>query len=551
VALDQVIRILVEGAVLAIVVGVICAAFPRIRASHRALMWWLVSAKLLLGLAPIPALTIEALPAPKEIGAPVASAFADVQRAVTRHDEPLPLVSKGTVARWAWIGAASLLFVAMVPGWVRVRGLVQRGRPIDDGAIPETIARAARSAGLHRIPRVLAVPGLDTPLVTGLFRPAILLPVRSPERIDLAELEMTLAHEMAHIARGDLWLGLVPMLARQIFFFHPAAWIAEREHAVAREAACDEIVLGRAGADAFAYGCLLVASATRRRAAVALPMSPQSMLRRRLVMIDSMLRRVPLGRAGWALVAVVALGMVPVRILAKEASGSRCLDIGSGKDSAYVITDGNSHSMCGDTDDVVTAIKARGNGGDVVWFRVDGQDWIVRDPSTVAEAQRLFHTVGEIGERQGAIGARQGEIGAQQSKIGMEQGAIGMRQAEVALAQAGVDLTRANQQRMKEQLAPEVDKEARERVEKEIAEREARLEQLKQANHDVHSEEDIKQRMSELSVRMQVLSRQQQALSDQQRVLSEHMSREIAEAQRALTELLERTMRNGTAIRAD
>jgi len=75
---------------------------------------------------------------------------------------------------------------------------------------------------------------------------------------------MALAHEMAHVARGDLWLGLVPSLARRVFFFHPAAWIAEREYAIAREAACDDAVLGHRGADAFAYGRLLLRLATPR-----------------------------------------------------------------------------------------------------------------------------------------------------------------------------------------------------------------------------------------------------------------------------------------------
>ena len=269
-------------------------------------------------------------------------------------------------------------------------------------------------------------------------------------------------------------------------------------------------------------------------------------------MLDSMLRRAPIGRAGWALVAAVALTIVPVRLLAKEAKEqdvSRCLDIGSGKASAYVITNGSSHSMCGDISDVDRAVKARGNGQDVIWFRVDGKDWVVRDPQTVADAQELMRRVGGIGKRQGVIGEEQGRIGAEQAEMGMQQGEIGMRQAEIALKKASIQLDRVNQERGKELAgqdaeAVEAERAAEAAVEKQIAQREAELEQLKQRKHDarMRTQEEVGERMRDLGERMEALSRQQQALS-------EDMSREIVEAQRALSDMLERALRNGTAVR--
>jgi len=156
VALEQVVRVSIEAAVLAIVVAVVCAVFPRLKASHRALLWWLVSAKLLLGLAPIPALTIEALPAPKTIAAPAASATEPAIGQSLREIKPAFAPSRAA-ALWAWVGVVSLLSLAMLPGWLRVRGLMRRGRAIDDDERSEVIARAARSAGLRRAPRVLAV----------------------------------------------------------------------------------------------------------------------------------------------------------------------------------------------------------------------------------------------------------------------------------------------------------------------------------------------------------------------------------------------------------
>src|SRR5262245_45523127 len=180
---ESVIRVAVEGAVLALIVSALCAALPRLRASHRALLWWLVSAKLLLGLAPLPAFRIVAFPAVEvKTTAPAAVSAASTPAATPPKVEPRAFVA------WGWAAGASLLALAMIPGWLRVRRLVRSGRPIDDRLLP-VAQRAARSAGLRRPPRVLTVAGLGTPLVTGLFRPAILLPAGALDRFAPEEIE--------------------------------------------------------------------------------------------------------------------------------------------------------------------------------------------------------------------------------------------------------------------------------------------------------------------------------------------------------------------------
>jgi len=551
-SLDHVLRISLEGAVLAALVALTCALVPRLRAGHRAILWWLVGAKLLLGLVPLPALHVAALPAATVAAAPLpvvqGGSEAPWEPAVAL---PVPAVSATRAAAWAWLIGATLLTLAAVPDWIRVRRWLKAGRVLDDEAAKLAAARAQCAVGLRRTPRLLAVSGLDTPLVTGLFRPTVLLPAESLQHLAPAELEMTLAHELAHVARGDLWLGLVPALARRLFFFHPVAWIAEREYAIAREAACDEAVLARDDADAFAYGRLLLSLTVRRPLAATIPMSPHSMLKRRLDMIDRMMRRVPIGRAGWALVAVAALAVLPVRLVAKESAEPKCLDLGSGKDNAYVVTDGRSHTMCGDMDDTRLADEQRKKGEDVVWFRVDGQDWVVRDARVVAQARGCFHGVSEIGERQAAIGERQAQIGEQQARIGAEQGQIGLeqatraaRQAEVALRQAHEELSNAQREQVEEDAAAAVDHAKQADLERRRAERQIEMDHAR-------SSEDASQRMAELGARMEALGRGQSELGEMQRVFGEKMSREIAEAQRALSELLDRAMRDGTAQRVN
>src|SRR5262249_34364590 len=160
---------------------------------------------------------------------------------------------------YAWAAGVVVLLTGSLARAARTRARLRAARAPLDAATDAAARSAARAAGLRRAPRVLLVRGLESPLVTGPIPPSILLPAAAPRpprrclrppadapgRLPGVELAMALEHEMAHIARGDLWLALLPSAARHVFFFHPLAWLAEREYAIAREAACDEAVIRR------------------------------------------------------------------------------------------------------------------------------------------------------------------------------------------------------------------------------------------------------------------------------------------------------------------
>ncbi len=131
---------------------------------------------------------------------------------------------------------------------------------------------------------------------------------------------MAMAHELAHLRRGDLWLGWIPAIAQRLFFFHPLVAWAVREYALSREAACDAQVLQQTGTMPQAYGHLLL------RLGIAHPMhsglagaSPSfHNLKRRLTMLqqsDNLSRQ---RMRGWPLIVLIVLaGVLPYRVTAK------------------------------------------------------------------------------------------------------------------------------------------------------------------------------------------------------------------------------------------
>ena len=67
-------------------------------------------------------------------------------------------------------------------------------------------------------------PHVDGPVLIGWWRPTILLPCGPHDRLSDAEAEAVLAHELAHVRRGDYAVNLVQSVAEAVLFYHPVMW---------------------------------------------------------------------------------------------------------------------------------------------------------------------------------------------------------------------------------------------------------------------------------------------------------------------------------------
>jgi bla regulator protein blaR1 len=326
-ALPPLVRASVEGALLALLVGVLCRLRPAPSAALRAGLWWLVSLKLLVGLLPLPAIAVPLVPAGvgaalegravAEPPAPVAArSLPDAELSVGQADgQPTPVFvavpspgapqtpagapagGSASAAGFAWrpvlaalwLGGVLLQAAGLAWHLARWRGLWRRAAPAPE-PLQALAASIASRIGLARCPDVRVSSETSVPQVGGAWRPVVIVPAGATSALSGAELAMVLGHELAHVRRRDLLFGWVPALAERVFFFHPAAWLASREYALAREAACDQMVLDAFDAPPAEYGRLLLrlgvgAGDTRLVAAGASP--TVRLLKRRLSMLAS------------------------------------------------------------------------------------------------------------------------------------------------------------------------------------------------------------------------------------------------------------------------
>ncbi len=301
---------------------------PRLSAAMRCVLWWLVGAQLLLGLlwhAPLELPLLSPASPHVIVASTPALPFSDQ---ITVDEVGLSPIAAPIAPALAWRSGIALLWLAAVllqallaaRHWSQARRVLRSSQPLRDAALQSLCARQSRQLRLRRCPRLRVSAAIISPQVTGLWRPTVLLPLGHALSPD--ETAMAMAHELAHLRRGDLWLAWVPALAQCLFCFHPLVRWAMREYALHRESACDAQVLRDDHAAPQDYGRLLL------RLGVAQPMhaglagaSPSfNNLKRRLTMLQQTANPPSSRAGGWLLVAVIALiGVAPYRVTAAAA----------------------------------------------------------------------------------------------------------------------------------------------------------------------------------------------------------------------------------------
>jgi beta-lactamase regulating signal transducer with metallopeptidase domain len=126
-----------------------------------------------------------------------------------------------------------------------------------------------------------------SPFVVGAFRAVILLPISVASRLSMEQVELLLAHELAHIRRLDYVVNLIQSWIEALFFFHPGMIWLSRRIRIERELAVDDAVVDayeRGDAYAVALGRLAeLAAATRAPLAIGASSSPLMLRLRRLL----------------------------------------------------------------------------------------------------------------------------------------------------------------------------------------------------------------------------------------------------------------------------
>ena len=107
-------------------------------------------------------------------------------------------------------------------------------------AATEENAVLAELCGNRRIPLLYRNPLAATPMLVGVFHPAIILPDREYTN---EQLRAVLLHELTHLRRKDVLVKWLTVLVSALHWFNPIVWLVRREIDRACELSCDEAVI--------------------------------------------------------------------------------------------------------------------------------------------------------------------------------------------------------------------------------------------------------------------------------------------------------------------
>ena len=82
-----------------------------------------------------------------------------------------------------------------------------------------------------------------TPVVSGFIKPIILFPASVATTLTNEEIEIIVAHEIAHIIRNDWIVNMIQSIVEILFYYHPAVWWISAHIREERENCCDDIAL--------------------------------------------------------------------------------------------------------------------------------------------------------------------------------------------------------------------------------------------------------------------------------------------------------------------
>ncbi|MGN6313093.1 MAG: M56 family metallopeptidase [Rhodanobacteraceae bacterium] len=156
----------------------------------------------------------------------------------------------------AWSCGVGLLSLRMWRHWRRLRALVRASE-----AVPvwqERLRALAQRFGLRRGIRVLASARVATPTLVGWIRPVILLPLAVSSGFPLEQVELILAHELAHMRRLDHFANLFQVVLETLLFYHPVVHWISRDVRNERELCCDALALRVTGGSRREFATALV-----------------------------------------------------------------------------------------------------------------------------------------------------------------------------------------------------------------------------------------------------------------------------------------------------
>jgi bla regulator protein blaR1 len=171
---------------------------------------------------------------------PMALSNSEKTTLLASWEQSVPLLS---VVAAIWAAGFLILLCCWIIHWRRMAVHLRNARPTTKGLEFSVLQRVRALQNMRRPIAIAISETLPEPGIFGIWRPTLVWPRGISKRLNEAQIEGIIAHEIAHVQRRDNLTAALHMLVQTIFWFHPIAWWLQRRLLEERERACDEAVI--------------------------------------------------------------------------------------------------------------------------------------------------------------------------------------------------------------------------------------------------------------------------------------------------------------------
>jgi bla regulator protein blaR1 len=264
-----------------------------------------------------------------------------------------PLLGSQTlVVNWPRIGVAVWLFgsaiALLVSAWriIRFQLMLREAEPVAE-EMQDRVDELALKLGVATSPSVWWISGVLSPMVWAVGgRPRLLIPVDFWKSLDERQRSTVLAHELAHLCRGDHLVRYLELAITALYWWNPVAWAVRRALRAVEEQCCDAWVVWAFPDAAKAYAETLIETIDfLNRSGPCEPLLASGFgrvrhLRKRLTMIMNGTTPRRLGTGGTLGALALGLLLLPVNAsLAQKADEKKDVRVVVVDDAGAILTD--------------------------------------------------------------------------------------------------------------------------------------------------------------------------------------------------------------------
>ncbi len=157
------------------------------------------------------------------------------------HRETPPIA--GYILLGIWIAGMLAMILLVIKSSLRLHTLKKSALPLQNQAVRRLYLHCLEEAEIPRDIPVYSTAFLKSPIIVGLLKPCIYVPIHLISDYNEADMRYMLLHELQHYKHHDAMANYLMNLAGVIYWFHPLVWYVLKEMRNDREVACDTSVL--------------------------------------------------------------------------------------------------------------------------------------------------------------------------------------------------------------------------------------------------------------------------------------------------------------------